>query len=101
MITVKAFRGLRPKEEEASKIASPPYDVLSSQEAREMARENPISFLHINKPEIDLPEDTDAYSDSVYQKGRENLKRLMAEGHLIQDDKESIYIYRQTWRDHV
>ena len=101
MITVKAFRGLRPKEEEASKIASPPYDVLSSQEAREMARENPISFLHINKPEIDLPEDADPYSDLVYETGRKNLQRFIDEGYLIQDKKESIYVYRQAWREHV
>ncbi len=101
MITVKAFPGLRPKEEKASKIASPPYDVLSSEEAREMARENPISFLHVNKPEIDLPEDTDPYSEIVYETGRKNLQKFIDEGHLVQDEKESIYIYRQTWKGHV
>jgi uncharacterized protein (DUF1015 family) len=101
MITVKAFRGLRPKKELVQKIASPPYDVLSSQEAREMARDNELSFLHINKPEIDLPEDTDPYSEIVYLTGRKNLQRFISDGYLVQDDKESIYVYRQIWKNHV
>ncbi len=101
MITVKAFRGLRPKKELVHKIASPPYDVLSSAEAREMAKENEISFLHINKPEIDLPTDTEQYSDIVYQTGRNNLQRFIDNGYLVRDDKDSIYIYRQIWRNHV
>jgi uncharacterized protein (DUF1015 family) len=101
MITIKAFKGLRPKESLVERTASPPYDVLSSQEAKTMAAENPISFLHINKPEIDLPEDVDPYSDVVYEKGRENLIGFIENGTLIQDEKESIYIYRLTWKDHV
>ena len=74
MVVVRSFRGLRPKQELASKVAAPPYDVLSSPEAREMARENDLSFLHINKPEIDLPADTSPYSDDVYNTGRDNLE---------------------------
>jgi len=101
MITIKPFRGLRPKENLADKVASPPYDVLSSDEARQMAQINPVSFLHVNKPEIDLPEDTDPYSEIVYQKGRENLYRFINEGTLVQDEKESLYIYRLTWKGHV
>ncbi len=101
MITIKPFRGLRPKEELAAKVASPPYDVLSSDEAKRMAQANPLSFLHVNKPEIDLPEDTNQYSDLVYQKGRENLYRFISKGTLVQDEKESIYIYRLTWKEHV
>ena len=101
MITIKPFRGLRPSARLADKVASPPYDVLSSQEAREMAAENPISFLHINKPEIDLPKDTDPYSELVYNTGRDNLQKFIADGTLIQDEKESIYIYRQIWKDHT
>ncbi len=101
MITIKAFKGLRPKESLVERIASPPYDVLSSREAKTMAAENPISFLHINKPEIDLPKDVDPYSDVVYEKGRENLLGFIENGTLIQDEKECIYIYRLTWKDHV
>ncbi|MBD3386038.1 DUF1015 family protein [candidate division KSB1 bacterium] len=101
MITIKAFKGLRPKESLVERIAAPPYDVLSSQEAKTMAAENPVSFLHINKPEIDLPEDVDPYSNVVYEKGRENLVGFIENGTLIQDEKECIYIYRLTWKDHV
>lgn len=100
MITVKPFKGLRPKESIAGKVACPPYDVLSSEEARQMAAANPISFLHINKPEIDLPPDTDPYADIVYQRGRDNLQRFIKDGTLVQDQKESIYVYRLTWRGH-
>lgn len=101
MIKIKPFRGLRPKIELAHRVASPPYDVLSSQEAREMAAENPLSFLHINKPEIDLPEDTDPYSELVYNTGRDNLQKFISDGTLVQDKKESIYIYRQIWKGHT
>ena len=101
MIKIKPFRGLRPTVELADKVASPPYDVLSSQEAREMAAENSISFLHINKPEIDLPADTDPYSELVYNTGRDNLQKFIADGTLVQDERESIYIYRQIWKGHT
>ncbi len=101
MVTVKAFRGLRPKKDLAASVAAPPYDVLSSDEAREMARENPISFLHVNKPEIDLPGDTDPYSDLVYDTGKKNLQKFIDDNILVQDDKDSVYIYRLTWRGHT
>ena len=72
MAVVKPFKGLRPKREYAEKVASPPYDVLNSKEAREMAAGNPYSFLHVVKPEIDLDPDIDLYDEKVYQKGGEN-----------------------------
>ncbi len=101
MAIIKPFKGLRPKKELAEKVASPPYDVLSSAEAREMAKDNPYSFLHINKPEIDLPPETNIYDEAVYQKGKENLERFIREGILIQDEKPMFYIYRQIMGDHV
>jgi len=100
MAVIKPFRGLRPKPELAEKVASPPYDVLNSSEARLLAKNNPYSFLHINKPEIDLPEDTNVYDEAVYQKGAENLKRFVAEGILVQDAKPAFYIYRQIMGNH-
>jgi len=100
MITIKPFRGLRPAESVMDKVPSPPYDVLSSKEARQMAADNPLSFLHVNKPEIGLPEDVDPYSEQVYNAGRENLQRFIREGNLVQDPSDSVYIYRLTWRDH-
>ena len=100
MSIIKPFRGLRPTRELASKIASPPYDVLSSKEAREMVQNNPLSFLHIIKPEICLPEDIDVHSNKVYDEGKKNLERFICEGALKQDDKACFYIYRQIMGNH-
>lgn len=98
---LRPFPGLRPKPELAAQVAAPPYDVLSSQEARIMAAGKPLSFLHISKPEIDLPEGTDLYSAAVYAKGAENLNALMAQGVLIRDPKPCFYVYRLKMGEHV
>ncbi len=98
MIKIKALCGLRPRDDIAARVAAPPYDVISSEEAREMARNNPLSFLHVNKPEIDLPSSTDLYSDQVYAKGAENLHRFIAEDILRLDPTPSIYVYQQQWQ---
>ena len=95
MAKIKPFQGLRPVPEKAAQVASPPYDVLSSEEARAMAEGNPISFLHVVKPEIDLPPGTDLYSDAVYAKGAENLSRLESEGVLRRDERPCFYLYQQ------
>lgn len=95
MAIIKPFRGFRPSKK-AELVASPPYDVLNSKEAREMAKGNPLSFLHIVKPEIDLPENVDLYDAQVYAKGRENLDKFIAHGTLMQDRKPCLYIYAQT-----
>ncbi len=100
MAIIKPFKGLRPKPEFAEKVASPPYDVLNTEEARAMAKDNPYSFLHINKPEIDLPVGTNLYDDAVYAKGRENLERFIKEGVFIQDEKPCFYVYRQIMGNH-
>ena len=95
MAMVKPFPGLRPRRDLADAVASPPYDVLDSEEAREMAKGNPHSFLHINKPEIDLPPETDHYSMAVYEKGRDNLKRFIDEGVLKQDPYSGhLFVFR-------
>ncbi|MDR1123235.1 MAG: DUF1015 domain-containing protein, partial [Elusimicrobiota bacterium] len=94
MITVKPFKALRPAKD-ADKIACLPYDVISSAEAREMAKGNPISFLHVDKPEIDLPADIDLYDPRVYAKGRENLDNFAKQGILIEEDKPDFYVYAQ------
>lgn len=100
MAIVKPFKAIRPKKDEVGKIASPPYDVMNSEEAREYVKDRPLSFMQVVKPEVDLPEDTDIYDEAVYDKGRENLDRLIEEGHLIEEDKEAIYIYRQQMNEH-
>ena len=101
MARIRPFRALRPYPELAAKVASPPYDVLSSDEARVMADGNPVSFLHVNKPEIDLPQDTDPYAPEVYAKGAENLGRLIEDGVYLREEKPALYLYRQVMGDHV
>ena len=100
MAIVKPFAALRPKPELADRICELPYDVLSSDEAREMARGNPLSFFHVSKPEIDLPDGTDPYSHAVYAKGAENFQKLISQGALIQDSQPYYYLYRQNLKAH-
>ena len=96
MATLKAFKGWRPLPELAQKMASRPYDVLNSEEARQEAEGNPYSLLHIIKSEIDLPEHIDVHAQEVYDKAVENYSKFKAEGWLVQDEKEHLYIYAQT-----
>ena len=96
MAKIHAFRGIRPVKNNVEKVASRPYDVLNSAEARVEVEGNPWSFLHVVKPEVDLPEGTDLHSDVVYNKGKENLMRLLSEGAFVQDEKDMLYIYAQT-----
>jgi len=98
---VKGFKAVRPKEELVEKVASKPYDVLSSEEAREETKGNPYSFLHVVKPEIDLDPSVNVYDESVYQKAAENLSAMIDRGYLVRDREESLYIYRQEWKGHV
>jgi len=101
MARIEPFRGVRPRKDIAHLVAAPPYDVLSSDEARELAAGNPYSFLHVGKPEIDLPPGTDLYSDAVYAKGKENFDRFLSDGTIAQDGTRNFYIYKQIWGDHV
>jgi uncharacterized protein (DUF1015 family) len=101
MATLKPFAALRPKPGLAAQICELPYDVMSSDEAREMAAGNPLSFLHVSKPEIDLPAGTDLHSPAVYARGRENFARLIAQGALQQDAKPNFYLYRQVMGRHA
>lgn len=101
MARIEPFRGVRPRKDFAHLVAAPPYDVLTSEEARELAAGNPYSFLHIGKPEIDLPPGTDLYSDAVYAKGKENFERFLREGTIVPDRTRNFYVYKQVWGDHV
>jgi uncharacterized protein (DUF1015 family) len=98
---IQPFRALRPAPGRAAEVLAPPYDVLSSAEARERAKGKPWSFLHISKPEIDLDPAINPYDKAVYAKAAENLKRMVADGVLIRDTKPGYYIYRLTWRGHT
>ncbi|MDD6794491.1 MAG: DUF1015 family protein [Clostridiaceae bacterium] len=95
MAIVRAFKGIRPVEELASKIAALPYDVMNSDEAREMVRGNPYSFLHVDRAEVDLDPAIDIHDKKVYEKARANLDKMIANGQYIQDEKPCLYIYRQ------
>jgi len=96
MAILKPFRGLRPPVEIARDLASRPYDVLNSKEARIEATGNPYSLLHIIKPEIDLPEGMDEHDQQVYDKAKENFTKFREKGWLVQDDTDCLYIYAQT-----
>lgn len=94
MAIIQPFPALRPRPELAAKVASRPYDVLNSEEAREEAKGNPLSFLHITKAEIDLPAGTDTHSQQVYDQARINLEKIITEGALLQEPKPCYYIYQ-------
>ena len=96
MATVKPFRGIRPPREYVEKVASKPYDVLSSDEARQEAGDNEMSLYHIIKPEIDFPQGTGEHEPKVYDRAVENFKKFRQKGWLVQDDEERYYIYAQT-----
>jgi uncharacterized protein (DUF1015 family) len=100
MAIIKPFKGWRPKHDLAQQVASRPYDVLNSEEAREEAKGNNVSFLHVCKPEIDLPADIDHYADAVYAKAVENWKRMMFDGTFTQDAVPCLYIYQQIMNGH-
>lgn len=96
MAVIRQFRAIRPTPEMAEKVAALPYDVVNSEEAREMTKNNPYSFLHVDKAEIDLSRETDIYSPEVYNKAKENLQGMIKDGMLVQDDKPMLYVYELT-----
>jgi uncharacterized protein (DUF1015 family) len=97
---IRPFSALRPEGAAASQVASVPYDVVNTEEARTLAAANPLSFLHVSRPEIDMPDGTDPYSDSVYRKALENFEKLLADGPLVTEDVPSLYLYRLIMGDH-
>lgn len=98
---IQPFRGLRPAPGRAADVIAPPYDVLSSAEARVRARGRPASFLHISKPEIDLPEGTDPHDPRVYEQGAANFRRMITECILVRDPTPCYYVYRLRMGEHV
>ncbi len=100
MATVRPFRALRPTSENAAAVSAVPYDVVSTPEARQLAAGNPLSFLHVSRPEIDMPEGTDPYSPAVYAKAAENFERLKREAPLSFEKGPSLYVYRLRMQGH-
>ncbi len=101
MKLLSPFKGLRPVAEKVTDVIAPPYDVVNTAEARELASHKPWSFLHVSKPEIDLPEGTNPYDDSVYSKGAENFSAMIKQGVLVRDDTPCYYLYELTMGKHV
>ena len=100
MATVQPFRALRPSSQKAAAVSAVPYDVVSTSEARQLARGNPSSFLHVSRAEIDLADGTDPYSDAVYAKAAENFAKLKREAPLTLESEPSLYVYRLRMGDH-
>ncbi|HJQ70651.1 MAG TPA: DUF1015 family protein [Blastocatellia bacterium] len=100
MATIRAFRALRPPKENADKVAAVPYDVVNTDEARRLSAGNPLSFLHVSRPEIDLPDGTDIYSDQVYEKAKENFDKLKADAPMALEADLSLYAYRLQMGEH-
>ena len=98
MAIIRPFKAIRPTKELAERIAALPYDVMNSDEAREMVKDNPYSFLHVDKAEVDLPKEMDVYDDKVYEKAKENLDKMIDGGLYIEDEKPNYYIYRQVMK---
>jgi len=100
MSLIKAFSGLRPKQEFAADVVAPPYDVLNTAEARKRVEGRPLSFLHISKPEIDLAKDIDPFDPAVYKMGEKNLKKLLSEEVLIKEQYDCYYVYQLIMGEH-
>ena len=98
MAVIRPFKAIRPVKEFVDKIAALPYDVMNSEEAREMVKDNPYSFLHVDKAEVDLPLDVDVYDEKVYAKAKENLDKMIDTGLYMEDEKPNYYIYRQVMK---
>src|SRR5689334_11012762 len=96
---IKPFKALRPKKDLAKQVASPPYDVLSSAEAKQEASGKPYSFLHITKSEIDLPDNIDTHSQQVYDKAKENLQSFQQKNILFREEKPCYYAYQLVMND--
>lgn len=100
MAVIRPFSAVRPPADRVQEVASVPYDVINTEEARALAKDNSLSFLHISRPEIDLPDGTDIYSDAVYGKALENYEKLKGECPLQTEESPSIYLYRLIMGDH-
>src|SRR5437763_8945168 len=100
MAVIRPFKALRPEASRAPQVAAVPYDVVNTEEARALASGNPWSFLHVSRPEIDLPDGTPIYSDQVYTKAAENFAKLKKDCPLENEQTPSLYLYRLIMSNH-
>jgi uncharacterized protein (DUF1015 family) len=101
MASIAPFRALRPTPEHAAAVAAVPYDVVTTEEARQLAAGNPLSFLHVSRPELGLPPDTNPYADVVYETAKENFQALIEKAPLVYEAEPSLYLYRLQMGAHV
>lgn len=101
MAAIYPFRALRPPLDRVEQVAAVPYDVVNTEEARALAAGNPLSFLHVSRPEIDLPEGTHIYADEVYERARANFERFKGDGTLVEEEAPSLYVYRLRMGGHT
>ena len=101
MAAIYPFRALRPPRERVGEVAAVPYDVVNTEEARALAADQPLSFLHVSRPEIDLPEGADLYAEETYAKAKENFDRLRREAPLEEESEPSLYLYRLVMGGHT
>ncbi len=101
MAAIHPFRALRPPASKVAEVAAVPYDVVNTEEARALAEGNPLSFLHVSRPEIDLPEETHIYADEVYEKARTNFEEMRGAGTLVEEAEPSLYVYRLRMGEHT
>ena len=101
MLRIRAFQGLSPKPERAAQVACVPYDVVNREEAAALTAGNPLNLMHVDRAEIDLPPETDPYSDAVYAAAKAALDRLVREGALVRDGGPCLYLYRQQMGEHL
>ena len=100
MAIIKPFRALRPQPEQAALVASVPYDVVNTPEARALAGDNPLCFLRVSRPDLELSDETDLYSDEVYAKAEANFVRLISAAPLVTEAEPSLYLYRLRMGEH-
>ncbi len=100
MVSIRAFRAVRPDPQQAERIVSVPYDVLDREEARAMAGDNPVSFLRVVRSDLEFPDSVNPYDDSIYARAKENLENFIADGSMVREAEDSLYIYRLNRGDH-
>ncbi len=100
MATIRAFQALRPTPERAAEVSAVPYDVVNAAEARQMAADNPLNFLRVSRPELELPNDTDPYADAVYDRAAANFAKLKTSAPLVLEERPSLYLYRLRMGEH-
>jgi len=101
MVKVKKFKAYVPPKEVAPRLIAPPYDVMDTKEARAIAGDNDMCFLHVSRPDLEFPDGTDAYSQQIYERARDNLQKFVTKGFLVQDKTARVYIYAQKMGTHI